>query len=402
MPTVSEIRKISVAGFDGQGGGAFATALEAELYAASFDGQRYFTMVSGQRGQAAADAVRYGRSLGAQGVLLGQTTLGMNNENYQSTTSQCVQREGDKCKRWEQVKVACTRRTADLTVVVRMVQISNGQIVYSDTKSASAGDSWCQGQTRDSTDEALVASAITRITADVRRDIAPYNDVLKATLKETAAGLPKPQAEQFAMAVKAAKAQNMIEACRLWTEIDQAAPQHSWTIYNRGVCAESGGDYAGALERYRQTQLFIGGGDRIVNEAVARVRALMEAEGQLSAEAARRDRAAKARAAEDAQRAAEEAEAALTRPKPPKKPRPPVKGTGAAPDARKAQLIAKYGAAIGAAIYNRQVLLGMTYEQVRASRGAPSSLKKQSATSEVWIYGAMTVTFTNGRVTAVR
>src|SRR4051812_24446479 len=48
-PAAAELRKATVAGFDGPGGNSFAATLEAQLATIQFDGARYFTVMGGAR-----------------------------------------------------------------------------------------------------------------------------------------------------------------------------------------------------------------------------------------------------------------------------------------------------------------------------------------------------------------
>ncbi len=69
--------------------------------------------------------------------------------------------------------------------------------------------------------------------------------------------------------------------------------------------------------------------------------------------------------------------------------------------ARRAEYVRRYGPATTDAILAGRVEVGMTQEQVRASRGSPSRLETLTSTNAVWHYGAERVVFSDGRVTFV-
>lgn len=410
----AELRKIAILGFEGRGGREFSSALETELFSAQFDGQRYFTLVNSGGGggdvDQATEAARYGRSIGAQGVFYGRTMIDFQEQPFQSSRRECVQRDDKKCVRYVDVKIWCRRREVRVTANPTFVRVADSAVVYSAQKSAAQQTSWCQGEGQRVSDEEMVAKARVVILGDIRRDVAPYNAVLQATVKESPEGLSKDLAVQFAAAVKVARAGNIGEACRIWTEIDKASPNHVWTVYDLGVCLEAQGDFAAAGDQYRRAQSLGAAADRQVIASIARVNSLMTAEQQLAAEQRRRDEAtaaeqrrvqdaAKARAAADA---AARRDAATAQAADAKRKQAATAAAQAARAARRADLVAKYGTPIADAILAGQIKVGMTREQVIASRGPPSSKEALGGGEEMWRYGATKVVFSNGRVTFVR
>ncbi|MDO8381073.1 tetratricopeptide repeat protein [Phenylobacterium sp.] len=278
----TDIRRIAVAGFDGYGGPEFQSALQAELFSATFDGRPYFTVVAtgGPRDPSAIGP--YGRSVGAQGVIYGTVGTDFNTSTYQGSESRCVRWDGDKCKEYKSFPVPCWRRSVDLMVTPSLVSVANGRVVYSSQKRARRETSWCAPQTPSTGDLALVTDAQREILADIRRDIAPYNTTLDATLKTKGVGLSPEIKPTFTAAVKAASGGNMGEACRLWGSVNTAAPGNLDTIYDLGVCAESNGDYVRALALYRQAQGLAPAPDSTIAGAIARADDLQRAKAALA------------------------------------------------------------------------------------------------------------------------
>lgn len=391
FPQAAELRRITVAAFDGRGGSRMMAAIRAELTSATFDGQRHFAVLD-DHGASTGD--------GAQGVLSGSASIDRSQQNFVEGRRECVARDKDnKCVRHREYNVSCSRLTIRVTASPVLTRLSDSSIVYSEQKSAERNERWCQDQQRRNTEDAMIDAAVASIATTIRRDIAPYNSVLNATIKESADGLPRPLATQFSGAVAAAKANNVTGACDMWRAVDAANPGHVWTTFNLGICAEATGDFPGALSRYQRSRELGGASDRAVSEAIARVNRLMGAEQQLVAEEAGRVEAAEAearRVAEDARRLQAERDAAARRAS------AEAQRVEASRVARRAELSARHGAVMADAIASSQVLQGMTQQQVLESRGQPNRREEITPTDQIWHYGSERVMFSAGKVTFVR
>ncbi|WP_421932065.1 tetratricopeptide repeat protein [Phenylobacterium sp.] len=278
----ANIRQIAVAGFDGYGGREFQSALQAELFSATFDGRPYFTVVATGGPSNPSAAAGYGRSVGAQGVILGTVGTDFNTSTYQGSESRCVRWEGDKCKEYKSFPIPCWRRNVDLMVTPSLVSVATGRVVYSAQKRASRNTSWCGNEAPSTGDLALVTDAQREILGDIRRDIAPYNTTLSATLKTKGVGLSEGLKPQFTAAVKATSSGDMAGACQGWTSINSAQPGNLDTVYDLGVCAESAGDYGKALALYRQAQRLSPASDNAINESINRAQNLADAKAALA------------------------------------------------------------------------------------------------------------------------
>ena len=391
FPEAAEMRRIAVAGFDGRGGSRMMTAIRSELTSATFDGERHFTVVDG-RGATSVEE--------PQGVLSGSASIDRSQQNFVEGRRECVARDKDnKCVRHRDYNVSCTRLTIRVTASPVLTRLSDSSIIYAEQKSAERNARWCQDQQRRSTDDAMIDSAVASIATIIRRDIAPYNSVLNATIKESADGLPRPLATQFSSAVAAAKASNVTGACDMWRAVDTANPGHVWTTFNLGICAEATGDFPGALSRYQRSRELGGASDRAVSDAITRVSRLMGAEQQLVAEEAGRVEAAEAearRVADEAHRLQAERDAQARRAS------AEAQRQEATRAARRAELVARHGATMADAIASGQVLQGMTQQQVLETRGQPNRREELTPTDQIWHYGAERVMFSAGKVTFVR
>jgi hypothetical protein len=377
-PQAAELRRVAVAEFDGRGGREFTGVLRSQLASAVFDGQRHFNLIEGVSSPNAQAA----RQLDAEAVVYGSVSIDRAQQGYAEGRRECVAVDDDNdCIRWQDYEVACTAVTLSVAANPNLLRAGDSSIIYSTQKRAERTSRWCSDGRRNTSDDAMIADMFDTIAREIRRDIAPYNSVLNATISESSQGLPRNLAAQFDQAVEAAKAANVAGACDSWRAVDGAQPDHVWTVYNLGICAEATGDYAGALARYQRASELGGASNRAVADSIARVNRLMGAEQQLAAEEASRRAAAEAEA-ERVAAAARQAEAAR--------------------NARRADLTARYGAAAANAILAGQVQQGMTPQQVIEARGQPGRREEVTPTDHVWHYGSERVFFSDGRVTYVR
>lgn len=283
----ANLRRIAVANFDGYGGPEFQAALRNELYSAQFDGQPYFTVVTAGGPFDPAAAAAFGRSVGAQAVILGTVGTDFRTDQYQGSEQRCVERDGDKCKKYKSFPIPCWQRNVDLMVTPSLVSVASGRVVYSAQKRAHRDKSWCANETPSGSDMDLVADAQREITADIRRDIAPYNTTLSATLKTKGEGLSPELKTRFTAAVKAASSGDMGGACEAWKAIDAAQAGNLDTVYDLGVCYESAGDYARAQAQYRKAQ-GLAPTDKDVTASLNRTTDLLNAEAALKRDSAKR------------------------------------------------------------------------------------------------------------------
>jgi len=283
----ANLRKIAVANFDGYGGPEFQAVLRNELYSAQFDGQTYFNVVAGGGPADPGAAAAFGRSVGAQAVILGTVGSDFRTDQYQGSEQRCVDKDGDKCRKYKSFPIPCWRRNVDLMVTPSLVNVASGRVVYSAQKRAHREASWCANQTPPGSDLDLVSDAQREIASDIRRDIAPYNTTLSATLKTKGEGLSADLKTRFAAAVKSASSGDMGGACEAWKAIDAAQPGNLDTVYDLGVCFESAGDYPRALTQYRKAQ-GLAPADKEVGASLNRASNLLDAQNALKRNAGAR------------------------------------------------------------------------------------------------------------------
>ncbi len=427
----ANLRRVTIAGFQGRGGSDFAAALETELASTKFDGKPYFTLVGGSTsyGANAILAREYGRKVNANGVYFGQINEQVKNEPQQMEMSKCARWDNFVCKQWYQVPVTCERRTIAVTVTPKLLNIATGEIVYTANKVGQKQTTWCPGETRKS-DISMIAEIQRGILYDIRMDVAPTVKILQAKVMDDANGLDDAMSALFEKAVEQVKSGDTQSASKAWTKIHDKNPLHIPTIFNLGVCAESAGHYKKALALYKQAGNLqahandssdsgngSGNGisdwlhaatakahaliDRPENDiatAQVRVEQLIAAQSKLKvikkeqkAEADLKHRqiaAIKRHQEEEAARERRAAAAAKRRQE-------------AVATAHKQDLITRYGHSAADAILKGKVKNGMSKEAVIASIGKPQHRIAASSSEEEWTYPSKQVIFTNGKVSYV-
>jgi hypothetical protein len=272
--TVGAYRTIVVAPFSGFGGPAVARELEARLASATFEGKPYFRVVPAPPDPVdAVDAAPLGRALGVDAVLTGDVRSFSSNRPYYEYRDECAATDSSgKCVRYVRVQIECYDADADVTVSPRLVDVKTGQIVYSSVKRGSARDRQCGRIGGFSIESQLLDEAREEAIRDIRFDLAPFERKIDVELKDSTDGLTPEQRAQFKQGMDFAKAENVGRACEIWRGLQDGGASTVSVQFNLGVCAETAGDFTGALRIYENLQRALPKPDDDVTKAVARVR----------------------------------------------------------------------------------------------------------------------------------
>ena len=286
----SDLRTIAVLDFQGRDGGGFADALEATLTSATYNGAAYFNVInrqtmqsksgaSGPSDRAVAAAIAYGSQIGVEGVYFG-SVIGMDVEttSSQQERSKCVEWDGPfDCERRQNYTTTCYNLNAVYTVSPSLANVRTGSVAYSDTVTGESSGYYCQEDTNKPTRDSLLAEARADVLVQIRNAVAPRNTMARVDLEEQASlGNANDQAE-FDGAVAFAKEGRLDRACGTWDFLSDKYPDVYEVLFNKGVCAEVSGDFAGAFEVYSQLDAALVSPKPKLSEALQRV------ERQLSA-----------------------------------------------------------------------------------------------------------------------
>jgi hypothetical protein len=95
-------------------------------------------------------AVTVGKLAGAEGMVFGPVTQNSTEDSrYFAKRSECVSKDKDgKCTNQHEYKVGCTKRNAYFTFVPKVISVSRGQILVSQSLSGHTADNVCQDSGR--------------------------------------------------------------------------------------------------------------------------------------------------------------------------------------------------------------------------------------------------------------
>jgi hypothetical protein len=237
----SALRTVAVEQFGGEAGPDLSFKIEDVLRAARLRGQEWVRVVPGSG------------AAGVEATLRGTAHTEQRFVDYTEERERCIKDDAGKCtSAKEKVKVRCKRRTIDLMVRMRLVA-PNGALVWSDDRPESQTDSWCEDSDREQRARGAVARSLAdRVAMRLQGDFVPREFALEVRLDENRKGLAKADADLSKAALKKVRERNFGGACADWRSISGTNPAHLPTLYNVGLCAESAGDYAAALEAYRK------------------------------------------------------------------------------------------------------------------------------------------------------
>ena len=283
-PEAARLQKITVLEFQGADGAAFADQLTTELKAANLDGQPVFSVVSqdvikaGSSVRSTAGAknlaavMRYGRSLGVQGVYYGNVSpMAVQNRSWQEDRTKCLEYKSFmKCKKEQKSKVNCSEQLATYTVQPKLVNIKTGSVAYTESVSSAVKNQFCTDKGRQYSNAELAAYLRTDVAKKVRRKVAPYNATFSVALKNDTKGLPPATVEKFEGGLAFSDAGQMDRACAIWQELSAVYPESNKSIsllYNLGVCAEVVADYDRAIELYSKADSMLSAPDKVISGA---------------------------------------------------------------------------------------------------------------------------------------
>ncbi len=261
----SSYRNVAVDDFRGPEGGWFTARFEQMLVDAALDGERWFRV-----------SVPSGAAGAYSGIYAGRVEIeSVDVYDYREKDTKCVEWDGlFDCETRIDIEKICYETTVEVSVTPRLIDTSNGEVVYSRTHYGSAENTECfedrvigedrkahrlkgprpshayfgysdQGLTPE-----LVREALSDTFAPIRADIAPVNARVKAPLVVEALDPEAGADPDFAFAVNAAKNGDLTGSCALWDSLHQRYPGAPGVSHNLGACAEASGDYARAQVLY--------------------------------------------------------------------------------------------------------------------------------------------------------
>lgn len=245
---VARLRSLGIDRFSGRDGPALSSALERRLSAPVRGGPPHFDIV----------AVSRRSDGGAEGIVTGSVSTGVQETPWTRTEKKCVEKDGLKCKREEEVKTPCMRRIVEFAADVRVVS-ADDRVLYSRELPRRDETTWCEGQSPSRTVEATVRGMVGGVADELAGSFAPSVETYSVRFREGTKGLDKEVARRFKVIVRQTQT-DLKGACAAWAAMDAEAPNHPSILFDLGLCAEAVGDYAKADNYYARAAPLTGRG----------------------------------------------------------------------------------------------------------------------------------------------
>ena len=285
---ISSYRNVAVLPFSGSYGKQLTPSAENVLVTTEVRGVRYFNVadrqnlnrvISEQKLQVSGvtdenTAVKLGRLVGVQGIFTGTADITSDRSNYTERRTKCgATNSKGKCTSYYDYNVTCTKKKVLVTFIPKLIDVSTAQVVYSEKITGAAEDNRCQDSGSPLMSDAdLIKSAENSAMYEFRRQIAPYSADVKLTLLTSKSGLDGDGKDMLKSAQKFAEAGRLDRACAIWTDGMAKYPKSPSFIFNIGVCRETEAKYEEALELYMKADAQTDEPDKVIGEAMDRVR----------------------------------------------------------------------------------------------------------------------------------
>ncbi len=242
-PGFAMVETLAIDRFGGSDGQSLAFELEDQLSGVAIFDQSYFDVIGG-RSAVEPDA-----------TLSGNVTAGVDQYETTAKRNRCVARDAkDKCTKRRDIEVDCLRRIINFRTQVRAVRFDNGRNIYTESFPKKDEETICFGDDKEfSSSESLIRNMVSETAREIRRDLAPRQYRREISVLESRKGMPKADGKFFKAAVKMTK-KDETEVCRMWDEAAGNGLVHVSLAFNRGLCAERGGDLERALAHYGEAQ----------------------------------------------------------------------------------------------------------------------------------------------------
>ena len=268
---------VAVVEFTGEGGQDVADRLSASLERVRLQGQPVFDvhgpvrMHSGRTTAIGnvdpAEARDYARSVGAEALLMGQTSYDTNTELLPPQTSEtCKSRDSAGACLSTMIEVTqCAEITVTMDFAAQGLDVETGETIYnprpgrasrSTTECVSTGENPAllitrlmnndYGRSVDRLRTQLAQNAADRI----HRDISPYPETFQVSFLREGDNLPQAQEAMFEQASDLVGDGQPGAACSVWQRMAQSGVRDPAVSYNLAACAEDAGNFQAAMEAY--------------------------------------------------------------------------------------------------------------------------------------------------------
>jgi tetratricopeptide (TPR) repeat protein len=290
-------KKIAVLPFNGSDGAAFGIEIENTLASVVVKNKPHFTIANKEQVDRAfselklsktspideAKAAQIGNMLGVQGIYTGTVSSAAKDSSYSEERNKCVQyvKKRDKdgnlyetmdCARWNTYNVECTKRVAEFSTTPTLISVKSAKVIYSKDFFKENSSSSCSDEGSPEEAWALIEKLKTGIKSEFTKDVAPYYVTVQVKLLDSKDGIDSKEAKNLLdSGVDFASKQRLDEACELWGQAMQIAPNSVSLNYNLAICSEAAADYPASLKLFQEAERLSGKGNEDIDLGMQRV-----------------------------------------------------------------------------------------------------------------------------------
>lgn len=176
------------------------------------------------------------------------------------------------CTNYYNVKIPCVTNIVSVSVIPKLISVSTGEIVYSDTFIKSRRNHYCKDSSYvpDTTNQ-LYLYAVRDVLKDFRIAIAPYVEHVNLYLMDSTKDIEDKKAKELLKSgLKYAKENRLDRACQLWTDGLKKEKNSISLLYNVGICYELENNYEVSLKYFNKADKAAGKPIDQVTEAIER------------------------------------------------------------------------------------------------------------------------------------
>ena len=267
-----------------------SSKIEAKLAKVRIDGKNYFTMISRndfnkiikeQKVQNSglidpSTAVNIGSLIGADAIISGNVGRATAQDSrFYETRVRCANK---KCDKFDYYDVRCTKRVVGLSAELRMVDVSQGDIIYADTMNPSSVYKHCLDDSRPLPSREIAAQRLAQTIANnFSYRLTPHYRTFEVSLLEDPdLDYNDRQEKLLSVSLEYIKQGRYDKAERFLVDlIDSTAEKSFVPFYNLGVIKEAEGKYAEAKDYYEHADHLMIEPVEEINLAVNRINSLI-------------------------------------------------------------------------------------------------------------------------------
>ena len=294
-------KKIAVANFSNDRVG-LSGKIAAKLTRFRIDNKSYFTIVSRNDFKKIVEeqkiqnsglvnqesVVEIGNLIGAQAIISGNVGRATSSDSYfYERRSRCADK---KCKEYIYYKVRCKKRIVGLSAELRMVDISQGDIIYGDTMNRSRTFSHCSDDSSALPSREMVTQELAESIANsfIYKLTPHYRNFKVVLLEDPDLDYSDKQEQLLEVSLEYIEQSRFDKAERFLIDlIDSTDSQSYVAFYNLGVVKEAEGNYVEAKESYENADNLMVEPVAEINAAVIRINSLINKRQRTQAQLAR-------------------------------------------------------------------------------------------------------------------